>query len=111
MSHNILDEYKSPRDAIPMVMFELNDAEMRGGKIKDRLSAIGLDSDEAISLLLLEINRLHNNMISCRKAAKRAAKDIRDWKDSEMSRADRADHELNHIIKVVDQLGGTDWWE
>ena len=96
----IYDRYNCcPRDAIPEI---LSCIDMKSHEdIGKQVQLMGISSEEVISLLTLEIQRLRHNMVACRKAAKRAQK-----------HAEWVEHETNHIINVVNTgQHGTAWWE
>jgi hypothetical protein len=95
----IYDRYNCPRDAIPEILSCIDWKSHED--IGKQVQLMGISSEEVISLLTLEIHRLRNNMVACRKAAKRAQKHT-EW----------VEYETNHIINVVNTgQHGTAWWD
>ena len=96
----IYDRYNCcPRDAIPEILSCIDWKSHED--IGKQVQLMGISSEEVISLLTIEIERLRHNMVACRKAAKRAQKHT-EW----------VEYETNHIINVVNTgQHGTAWWD
>lgn len=104
---SVLSKYKCPRDAIPEIVARLDASVYNGIGEVGILEHMELDPKEAVSLLMLEIHRLKNNMVHCRRAAKRAYKRL----DNHVFSENMMKSELNDIIEIVDDVEKGLWYQ